>query len=357
MTVKVSRPSIDIRGTLDELNKPSGIAGNAMLAAETPQEQFNLIGAGRKNLIINGGFDVWQRGTTGSVVGGPSYASADRWKLYVNASTTMTLSRQTFSPGQTEVPGNPKYYAKFDWLGTSSSQFFGFEQMIEGCHHAAGGYLTVSFYARTEQADDITLGVNQVFGSGGSASVTIGNFPVDTETTWKKFVVTMPVPSIAGKTVGADDTLAFTFYRSGTLNSYLEIANVQVEVGSVATPFEHRSYGEELALCQRYYYRRTVNDNHPICTVNGEDNSTAVGYITFPAEMRSAPSFIYSGYTTFKVNAGTAFVLHANGLNVFGTNQCTAGVLVYLTTVMLKERAGQVRGNAAGAWVAFDAEL
>ena len=235
---------------------------------------------------------MWQRGTTGSVVGGPSYASADRWKLYVNASTTMTLSRQTFSPGQTEVPGNPKYYAKFDWLGTSSSQFFGFEQMIEGCHHAAGGYLTVSFYARTEQADDITLGVNQVFGSGGSASVTIGNFPVDTETTWKKFVVTMPVPSIAGKTVGADDTLAFTFYRSGTLNSYLEIANVQVEVGSVATPFEHRSYGEELALCQRYYQKLGGAAYTPLGSGMIFGNIVRGATVEYARTMRAVPSVI-----------------------------------------------------------------
>ena len=54
MTVKITKPEIDIREKLTELNKPSGIAGEAMLRAETPQEQFNLIGAGRKNLIING---------------------------------------------------------------------------------------------------------------------------------------------------------------------------------------------------------------------------------------------------------------------------------------------------------------
>jgi len=64
MAVKFTKPEINIREKLSELDKPSGIAGEAMLRAETPQEQFNLIGAGRKNLLINGGFDVWQRGTS-----------------------------------------------------------------------------------------------------------------------------------------------------------------------------------------------------------------------------------------------------------------------------------------------------
>ena len=355
MTVKFTRPSINIRETLDQLNKPSGIAGNAMLAAETPQEQFNLIGAGRKNLIINGGFDVWQRGTTGSVVGGPEYASADRWKLYVNTSTTMTLSRQTFSPGQTEVPGNPKYYAKFDWLGTGSSQFFGFEQFIEGCHHAAGGYLTVSFYARTEQADDITLGVNQVFGSGGSASVTVGNFPIDTETTWKKFVVTTQVPSIAGKTIGAKDALAFTFYRNGTLNSYLEIANVQVEVGSVATPFEHRSYGEELALCQRYYQMYYGYSYQVIGGFTGTmETTTTCHFFGNIPEMRGAPTLEENN---LHVSTASGSVFGVTSSSLPSTSKNGFRLVANINTSVAANTFMFLRSPGSSAYIAFNAEL
>ncbi len=64
MTVNVSKPAINVREKLAELDKPTGIAGEAMLRAETPQEQFNLISAGRRNLIINGDFQIWQRGTS-----------------------------------------------------------------------------------------------------------------------------------------------------------------------------------------------------------------------------------------------------------------------------------------------------
>ena len=64
MTVRIEKPAINVREKLAELDKPTGIAGEAMLRAETPQEQFNLIGAGRRNLIINGAMRVAQRGTS-----------------------------------------------------------------------------------------------------------------------------------------------------------------------------------------------------------------------------------------------------------------------------------------------------
>jgi hypothetical protein len=308
MTVKFTRPSINIREKLNELDKPSGAAGEALLRAETPQEQFTLIGAGRRNLIINGGFDVWQRGTSGSLVAGPDYISADRWKCYVNSSTTMYLNRQTFTHGQTEVPGNPTYYAKFDWLGTGSSQFFSFEQLIEGCHHGSGDHLTVSFWARSEDADNMTLGVNQKFGTGGSSDQTVGNFDIDLENKWKRFVITMRVPTITGKTITrADDSLAITWFRAGTNNSYLEIANVQVEVGRVATPFEVRLPGEELALCQRYY-QVLFNPNTTVATERsrwqgriGSVYSATRIFVTvdLPTTMRTTPTVVLSTSPAF----------------------------------------------------------
>jgi len=85
MVVKVSKPEINVREKISELDKPSGTAGQAMLAAETPQEQFNLIGAGRRNLIINGGMKVAQRGTSATAAVNVSYSTVDRFKFFLNA--------------------------------------------------------------------------------------------------------------------------------------------------------------------------------------------------------------------------------------------------------------------------------
>ncbi len=80
MTARITKPELNIREKLSELDKPSGIAGEAMLRAETPQEQFNLISAGRRNMIINGAMRVAQRGTTGTLNnGGGGFHSADRF--------------------------------------------------------------------------------------------------------------------------------------------------------------------------------------------------------------------------------------------------------------------------------------
>jgi hypothetical protein len=267
---------------------------------------------GRRNLIINGGFDVWQRGTSGSFTTGPTYVSADRWSGYVNSSTTVTMSRQAFATGQTEVPNNPKYYARFDWLGTGSSVFFSMSQRIEGVQHGAGGTITLSFYARTEQGDNITVGINQKFGSGGSSDVTVTNTPIDTTSSWQKHVVTVDVPSIAGKTIGTGDNLEITFYRTGTLNSYLDIANVQLELGSVATPFEHRSYGEELALCQRYYQHSVKLKANSLFWTGTGGYYGGPTYL-LPTTMRVNPSITKVADATFSWASGsTEQVSHPN---------------------------------------------
>ena len=296
MSVKFTKPEFDIREKISEI-PTMGEAAKSLIQAESRKDQQHLLGiSGRRNLIINGNFEIWQRGTSGSVVAGPDYVSADRWKIYVNTSTTITLSRQDFSPGQTEVEGNPRYFGRFDWLGTGATQFFGIEQLVEGCHWGAGDYITVSFYARTQTGEAITLGVNQKFGTSGSSDQAVGNFAVDTSAEWQKFVIEIPVPSIKGKTVNeADDSLSFTWYRNGQTDSYLDLAQVQVEVGKGETPFEHRSYGEELALCQRYCYV-IGHPSYVIYLGTGSMYTTTAANLSvpLPVQLRSpSPSFIH----------------------------------------------------------------
>ena len=325
MTVIVSKSALNLREELSALKKPSGIKGEELLRANTTDELYNVIGRNR-NLIINGGFNVWQRGTTGTVVGGPAYCSADRWKCYVNTNTTITLSRQTFTPGQKEVPGNPTYYARFDWLGTGASQFFGFEQLIEGCHHGAGDFITVSFYARSERSDDMNLGVSQK--CDGSADVSCGDRTFNLEPTWKRFVYTYPMPSLVGKTIGANNALAITFYRSGILNSYLDIANVQVEVGTTATPFEYRNPQQELDLCRRYC--RTVLNGGETSGF-GFCNGAAATFFMFDygTPMRSTPSLSYSG--TLNISNYASNLSTITGVAAISTAANSGGVRTAFT--------------------------
>ena len=362
MSVSVTKSGFNVREKLKQLQKPIGLKGSELMRAETAQDARDFVSAGRMNLLINGGFDVWQRGTTGSVVGGPAYASADRWRMYVNTSTTMTLSRQTFTAGQTEVPGNPSYYARFDWLGTGTSQFFGLDQFIEGCHHGSGDYLTVSFYARSQLGDDMYLGVNQNFGTGGSAQQNITNSLIELETYWKKFVYVLSVPSISGKTINkSDDNLSITFYRNGTQNSYLELSNVQVEVGKNATEFEHRSYGEELALCQRYFQKisNTGANTSRTLTIGGFNATRAFGGISLSTPMRTNTPAMTKGGNIFLESFGLGSTITVTDIGRYGDmNGSFIGVEVNAAAGIVGGTPYTLSfGGGTNAYITLDTEL
>ena len=253
-----------------------------------------------RNLIINGNFDVWQRDTsfTGSVSGTSAY-TADRWKA--GGGTSTTVSRQTFTLGQTDVPGEPTYYAQ--WAITNNSQNYEFQQRIEDVRTLAGQKATISFYAR-RTTGSITVGVRtvQYFGTGGSpsSSVVVSAGTPSLTTSWQKFTYTVDIGSVSGKTLGSDNNHALWvgFQVNDTNTGTIEIAQFQVEAGSVATPFEHRSFGDELLRCQRYYQTSfpygdaiAANSNYREVHVGGrKGNLNPVGYVPFISKMRATPS-------------------------------------------------------------------
>jgi hypothetical protein len=267
----VSIGSLRFNGTIESVNvTPDGRLGVGVTA---PTQALEVAGsavvagtlsAGNplmfRNAIINGNFDIWQRGTSFSVTSVPTYTS-DRWRVnYDGTGATRTLSRQTFTLGQTAVPGNPKYYLL--WAQTvagSGGTFNQLEQLIESVLTFAGQTVTVSFWAQAVTGTPtITVYSGQQFGSGGSPSTAVypANSPTYTlSTSWQYFTWTIFLPSITGKTLGTngDDNVSFAFRAPSNATGTWNIASVQVEAGSIATPFEFRPFATELALCQRYY--------------------------------------------------------------------------------------------------------
>ena len=243
--------------------------------------------SGRKNLFINGGFDVWQRGT--SLAGATSYL-ADRW---FNG-TTETQSRQAFTVGQTEVGGNPTYYHR----GSSgSTEWYGLKQRIENVGTTAGREVTLSYWAKGSSAFTNAPYRGQNFGSGGSSDVNTALSTANITTSWARYTHTFTLPSISGKTVGAGSYIQINLIRANVNNITIDLANCQLELGSVVTDFEHRSYGEELRLCQRYCYRYKGATQERIYNENA--GATAKWwFLTFP-EMRTTPTATFSpGWTS-----------------------------------------------------------
>lgn len=206
---------------------------------------------GFRNKIINGDFRIWQRGTSFSNPSG-SY-TADRW-LAASGGTVSgdTLSQQSHTVGQTDVPGEPQYFFRFAAGATTNNRVWG--QRIEDVRTLAGQTITLSFYAKANTNHSSTIEYSQNFGSGGSSSVAFGTTSYSLTTSWQRFTFTTAAPSISGKTIGTSSYLEINVIRSLSAASVtIDISNIQLELGSIATPFENRPYGLELALCQRYY--------------------------------------------------------------------------------------------------------
>jgi hypothetical protein len=238
-----------------------------------------------RNLFINGGFDVWQRGT--SLAAATSYL-ADRWW---NA-TTETQTRQTFTVGQTDVPHNPTYYHR----GTSgSTEWYGLKQCIEDVGITAGREVTLSYWAKGSSAFTNAPFRGQNFGNSGSSEVNAALSTASITTSWARYTHTFTWPSISGKTVGANNFIRINLIRANVNNVTIDLANCQLEFGDTATDFEQRSYGEELALCQRYYQYGTTS-----ATYCGFSNGSSQVYFTVPltTPLRTSPTLSRSGSGT-----------------------------------------------------------
>lgn len=209
---------------------------------------------GRKNYIINGNFDIWQRGT--SLGSGAGY-TADRWRNNLNGGT-IARDQGSFTVGQTDVPNNPEFYYDFDRTVANTGTNLFLEQRIENVRTLSSETATVSFWAKytTNAPTSLNIRFVQNFGSGGSANVFTDLTTTQTITSsWVKYTLTGTIPSISGKTVGSGNYVALQFQNQNLEVFDIQIAQVQVEKGSVATDFEYRPIGEELNLCARYYQK------------------------------------------------------------------------------------------------------
>ncbi len=257
---------------------------------------------GLRNKIINGDFRFGQRGTSFSSPASGSY-TLDRWRInYDGSGQSHTVSRQSFTLGQTDVPGEPQYYFEYQVTAAASGQTTNrIEQPIEGVRTLAGQEVVVSGYIKTDSNRSVDLILQQDFGTGGSPSSAVETNlgTINATTSWQKFEFTATLPSISGKTLGSnnDDALILIFDLPTGVTLTVGLARIQVEKGSVATDFEERPKQIELALCQRYYEKSYALDNSPgsITEATGLCMNAFNGYwvrmtVYFAVSKRASPS-------------------------------------------------------------------
>lgn len=322
------------------------------------------------NAIINGAFDIWQRGTSFTVGTGYPY-TADRWQVIrAGAVAGMTVTRQSASLTGLQYAlrcqrdsGNTNTAALTAWQTIESVNSIPF----------AGQSATLSFYARAGANFSGTgLTASIASGTGTDQNLNIGGFTGYTvvatstatlTTSWQRFTVS----GTFGSSITQAGLLFQTVGITGTAgaNDWFEITGVQLEEGSAATDFRRNapSIQGELAACQRYYFRKVADANYTNFGIGRADaTNSAICMIPFPVPMRALPA------TVNETSAASTFMLEGLGGAVPGTsvagpigvrNSTTSGSLYLgtagsLTTQTLYLLTSNVNSTA---YVAFSAEL
>ena len=286
---------------------------------------INSLMAAGKNAVINGGFDIWQRGTSVAGSGASYNYTADRWQI--TASSALTVTRQP--TGDTTNLPFIQYCGRFQRnsgsTSTSLNLTYNSFETVNSIPYA-GRTVTLSFYARRganfSGASNL-LNSLLISGTGTDQSAMIGytgvsdviNQTVTLTTTWQRFTLTGTVP-----TNSTELAVGFYYTPTGTAGAadYFEITGVQLELGSVATTFARNAstIQGELAACQRYYFRYTGNSasQNPVGTGFALSSTQAESVIPYPTTMRSTPSLSYSAAAdiTFTWSAGTSSTSSVN---------------------------------------------
>jgi hypothetical protein len=342
---------------------------------------------GRRNLIINGAMNLAQRGT--------SFTSATTAYHVDRFIDVMNLGAWTVSQSSDAPTGFSKSW-KWDCttangtLASNSELIFVTRLEGQNLQHlkygtSAAESLTLSFWVKSSKTGTYTCEFDQY----GDRQIS-RTYTIDSANTWEKKILTVP-GDVAGSIDDDNSTElqllwwlgAGSNLTSGTLNtsawagvtnanrvssSQVNLADntandwyitgVQLEVGSVATPFEHRSYQEELALCQRYYYMHTTDSDNAISLGFMWNNAELGTVIQFPVTMRAEPSLSKGNGTNwyrFERNSSS------NGwdgfVNVARPGKNSVYVYTNVAVGFTQGQVGELRLVNSGAYVAFDAEL
>ena len=353
------------------------VAADGSTIVANSAESTGLAWAGNyaagKNKIINGDFSINQRQFT-STTTSAAYGF-DRWTNTM-VDGTVTNSTETFTPGTAPVSGyEATNFCRFVTTGqTLATTQARLKQHMEDVRTFAGQTVTVSFWAKASSGTpNVAVSFSQVFGSGGSSTVSnIGALKTSITTSWQRYSFTISVPSISGKTIGSNSYLQFNIWFSagsnfdaatntmGIQSNTFDIWGVQAEVGSVATAFQTATgtLQGELAACQRYYWRVSGSSAYNQWGVGYGISSTLTNIHTaLPVTMRATPTVldysqlgVYDGGTIVPITSAT--INGGQSGNTAVTINCTSAG----SGTQYRPFNGMFYNNSAG-YIGFGAEL
>ena len=312
-----------------------------------------------RNMIINGAMQVAQRATSVTGQVGSGVLTVDRFQGH-GSGATFNMSQQDVTLGGES--GLPIQFTKFlRYNATTGANNCGVWQAVEDVTRVQGTH-TLSFYAKgTNPAGGaISIDIRQYFGSGGSSELDDDTRTFSVTSTWQRFTFTT-TPTVAGKTIGTSSYYRPFFKQPASDNGSaawtLDITGVQLEVGDTATPFEHRSYGDELAKCQRYYFRLHNPSGFSYVAMGlSRTGAAALGFmIPYPVTMRAIPSVSINAIDIEPPPGGSYAV--NNSFGSYGSTHNTGMVLTKSTGTWGVERPVFMLLRDSTSYVIADAEL
>lgn len=345
-------------------------------------------GGATRNLLYNGAMQVAQRGTSETGITGPGYYTADRWRTDVTNMGTWTQTVEADGPTGSGFTKSLKMECTTADGSPAAADLVNVQHRLEGQDlqglkkgTSSAESLILSFYVKSNVTGTYIVEFLDVDNSRHIAAA----YTIDSSGTWEQKSITLPGDT-GGSGFANDNGLSFLpiFWlgagsdrTSGTLatswaarnnangavgqtnlaastGNYWQVTGVQLETGTVATGFDHKPYGVELAECQRYYYRSQDGVSTAVYAIGTFTNATTfrVGY-QYPNEMRTTPSFASSG--NFQAAGAAGFSL--SGLSLpRATSQ--SGEINATTTGATAGQAAMFRNNSdTTAYFELDAEL
>jgi hypothetical protein len=346
-TGTVTLPSTTSIGTVSatEIGYVDGVTSAIQTQLDSKLTATTAVTSGR-NMVVNGDFKIWQRGTSFSSPANATF-TADRWFMYYDGSgATRTISQQTFT-GDNPTGLNVSNYMRvaITVAGTGSTTN-GMFSKIEDVRKLNGQTVTLSFYGKADASRTVNWQTYQEFGTSGSGAVQANSTNFSFTSSWQRFSVSFTMPSVSGKTITSNSSVSFILVFPANATGTFDITGVQLEAGSVATPFEFEDIGTTLAKCQRYYWRSTTglatdfNSRHAHFRRLNAYQMIATGYCAFPVTMRAEPTVaLYNGNGVGFVDAygggqESYVIASGEGLSVYGI-----GILVKYTNSGLSTTA------------------
>jgi len=347
MTVRITKPEFNLREKISELDKPTGLKGTELMRSDTTQDARDLVSAGRKNKIINGAMLIDQRH------GGSSNSSSngfhtDRFRTQAAGMDQLNQSYQQVSDGPAGFPKSLKITTNTPESDIASSgEYLALYQKIEGQNlqdlaygTASAKPVTVSFYVKSSITGTFCYTVYRNETTDRAINKT---YTINKANTWERKSITLEGDTV--QAIGNDNadnwwnvwilgsspgyysapTSVWANYSSSnwagfhkqngvitTNGATWQITGVQIEIGENATEFEHRSFAEELSLCQRYFWRLDNASNAAGAQWlykigHGGNDGYRRATVNHPVPMRGSPSVTNISLTATGSASGVQF--------------------------------------------------